>query len=491
MQAVAVGSVLLMSAIVIALAGALVPDPSDAPTLLARFLALAAAVSYFVGFAPPTLLRRTWQQPELRAFLERASSLPRLPDTGAALRALEEGSASALGASHASIGMWDTESGNLRYLRADGSIRETEADEFIGGRSFTSQRPIFSSDATRDDPTHAETYRRMGANAVLAAPITAGENRLGVLCVYAPRAPLFAEDDLHLLRLLADQAAVVLESRTLIDEAAGVRAREEATRLKDDFLSAAAHDLRTPLTILLGQAELLERRAGRDPSAPVDLARVERIAREARRLRTLVQDLLDASRVEEGRLVANVESVDLVAIGTDVCARHATEHGDCLLEAEGPLRGHFDHTRIVQMLDNLIENGRKYSRAGASVHVRIWREGDEARISVRDEGIGIGAADLPHIFDRFYRGANVDDRTYAGMGLGLFICRGIAEQHGGRIWAESAPHRGSTFHVALPVLPATAETDLKADELPAGQAPQTDATPAAGGGQREHPYAHG
>ena len=490
MQAVAAGSVLLMSAIVIALATVLVPTPGETALTLVRLMALAAGVAYFLGFAPPAILRRTWQQPELRAFLARASSLPRMPDTTGALRALEAGSASALGASHASIGLWNAETGKLHYLNREGTVTETGSEEFIGGQSFSTQQAIFAADATRKDPEHAEVYRSAGAEAVLAAPITAGENRLGVLTVYAARAPLFAEDDLHLLRLLADQAAVVLESRMLIDEAARVRAREEATRLKDDFLSAAAHDLRTPLTVLLGQAELLERRAARDPDAPADLARVERIAREARRLRTLVQDLLDASRVERGRLVADLQTMDLVEIATDVCARHATEHGDCLLQAEGPVRGQYDRTRIVQMLDNLIENARKYSRAGAPVSVRVWRESHEARIAVRDEGIGISAADVPHIFDRFYRGANVDDRRYAGMGLGLFICRGIAEQHGGRIWVESAPHRGSTFHVALPALSANAETEPEDEAAAVPRTTQPDVA-TAGGGQQEQPYAHG
>src|SRR5205085_12380280 len=107
---------------------------------------------------------------------------------------------------------------------------------------------------------------------------------------YAPRAPIFAEEDLSLLQLLADQAAVVLESRALIDEAARVQAREEVTRLKEDFLSAAAHDLKTPLTTLVAQTELLERKAMRAPNAPVDLAGLQKLKREAYRLKSLVLD---------------------------------------------------------------------------------------------------------------------------------------------------------------------------------------------------------
>jgi signal transduction histidine kinase len=123
------------------------------------------------------------------------------------------------------------------------------------------------------------------------------------------------------------------------------------------------------------------------------------------------------------------------------------------------------------MIDNLLENAGKYSPEGGEVRVRIHEEGASAWITITDPGIGIPAADLEHLFDRFHRGGNVDDRNFAGMGLGLFICRGIVEQHGGVIWATSpGPNRGSTFHVVLPiqvtasVLPQQASPD-RAEEI--------------------------
>src|SRR5262249_17914862 len=153
---------------------------------------------------------------------------------------------------------------------------------------------IFSANAPRDDPQHADIYRARDAMAILAAPITAGGKHLGVLAVFAPRAPIFAEEDLRLVQLLADQGAVLLESRALIDEAAQVQARGGATRLKDDFLSAAAHDLKTPLTALIATAQLLERRALRQPERPPDLDAIRRIVSGSNRLRSIVTELLDA-----------------------------------------------------------------------------------------------------------------------------------------------------------------------------------------------------
>jgi signal transduction histidine kinase len=235
-----------------------------------------------------------------------------------------------------------------------------------------------------------------------------------------------------------------------------VRAREEATRLKDDFLSAAAHDLKTPLTTLVARAQLLERRARHDPATPPDLPSIQLLVQEGLRLKRLVLELLDASRTEQGRLLSERTPVDLAALAREVCARHASELHGCDVDTADAVIGMYDPTRVEQLLDNLVENAIKYSPGGGAVRVRVWREADEARITVCDRGIGIPAADLPHIFERFYRAGNADDRRFVGMGLGLFICRGIVEQHGGRIWATSRPGQGSTFHIALPLVPAGA-----------------------------------
>jgi signal transduction histidine kinase len=312
----------------------------------------------------------------------------------------------------------------------------------------------------RENPADEALYRAYRVNSVLAVPITAGSRRLGVLGLYAARAPIFAEDDLTLAHLLADQAAVILESRALIDEAARVQAREEATRLKDDFLSAAAHDLKTPLTALVAQAQLMERRAKRDPAAPADRRGLERIVRDSQRLRYLVTELLDVGRVEQGKLLGKREEIDLVTLLRESCERVASPLHPCHVEGDPSVCGSFDPVRIAQLVDNLIENAIKYSPAGGEIRLCVWQENREAHLTVTDQGIGIPAGDMPQLFDRFHRGGNVDDRRFSGMGLGLYICRGIVEQHGGRLWATSpGPGQGSTFHVALPLTIPAAGSD--------------------------------
>jgi signal transduction histidine kinase len=451
MEAISLGSILIGTGILLAgLNGFARPEDRAVLQALEQLLFLGSGAAYYLGFAPPAILRRAWQEPELRAFLARAASLPRLPTTIDIVRELERGAANSTGTT-ARIGLWQEETAKLRFWEDDGTTVELEPGRHFAGRAFELQRPIFSTDPLRDNPDGAAGYRARGVGAVLAAPITAGERRLGVLTLSASRPPIFAVSDIELAGLLADQAAVILESRALIDHAARVRAREEATRLKEDFLSAAAPSLKTALTTVVAQAEFLERRAAREPSAPADIAGIKRVVRESKRLAGLVGDLLDATRLEQGKLVGEREPVDLATLAQEVCAHDASDPGLCQVDASAPVVGVYDRRRVEQLLQNLVENAKKYSPERTPIRIKVWQQDGEARVTVQDFGIGIPAADLPRIFERFSRASNVDDRRFHGMGLGLFICRGIVEEHGGRIWVESEVGKGSTFHVALPI----------------------------------------
>jgi signal transduction histidine kinase len=450
LYAVAAGAGLLGLVLMMAGVQAAEPGLGQAATVVSGLAGLGSGLAFFVGFATPAWLRRAWQEPELRRFLADAAALPRLPDTAAMVEALERSAAAACGVARASVGLWDADARALRFGLGD--VRgDVPTEQTLSGRVYAEQRPMMSLDPAGDFPAYADGYRRWGVGALMGAPITAGDKRLGVLAVDAPRAPLFADDDLRLVTMLANQAAVILESRALLDEAARVRAEAEMTRLKNDFLSSAAHDLKTPLTTLLGRAQLLERRIARAGDAPPVYAEDARqIASEAKRLSGFVVELLDAARVEGGGLLGRLEPVDLAALARQVAERHESPTHPCPVDAEQPLVGLFDATRVTQLLANLIENGVKYSPEGGTVRTTIRRDGERVEIAVSDEGIGVPAEDLPRLFEQFRRGTNVDDRHFAGLGLGLYICRGIVEQHGGRIWAERNAGVGSTFRVKLP-----------------------------------------
>ncbi len=452
LEAVAAGTLLLGLGILAAGFIPLLPvSLAGLPSGATQVLVLASAIAYFIGFAPPQVLRRAWQEPELRAFLRRAASLPRLPDTPSIVRALQDGAGSTLGA-RATIGLFDPETKTLRFQDPHGVLpSEIGQGEYLAWRVFETQQAEYFPDAARAHPALASAYRVRGVRSLLIAPISAADQRLGALEAYTDHQPVFSEDDLDLVQLLADQAAVILESRALIDEAARVRAHEEAARLKEDFISAAAHDLKTPLTTLVAQAQFLERRAETEPAAPADLPGLRRIVREAKRLSSLVLELLDASRLEQGKLVGEREPVDLVELARDIARRDSYQDRRIVVSADAPVVGSYDPRRIGQVLENLVENAVKYSPDEGEVSIAVAQRNGEAFVDVADLGIGIPAGDLPQIFDRFHRASNVDDRRFAGMGLGLFICKGIVEQHGGRIWVESRVGAGSTFHVVLPL----------------------------------------
>ena len=471
MAAVAVGAVTFIAAIVLVLLGALVG--SELTSLGGQLLALASALSFFLGFAPPGWIRRAWREPDLRQFLQRSIHLATLTDERKAMGDLQQAVADTFGATGAAIGVADPARRVLRYASNSGEWLDSPDDAFIGGRAFTEQRRVVTHDAAGEDPEHATTYQEAAANTVIAAPITIEDRRIGVLTVYASRSPIFIEDDMWLLELLADQTGVLLEARALNAEEASLQSREEAARLKEEFLSAAAHDLRTPLTVVLGQAELLERRTSRDPTAPADAAGIARIAREARRLRDLVSQLLDVQRLEKGAAPMELADADLFEIVSTVQERFR-DHGLDLraVAPAAPLVATVDRMRIEQVLDNLIENAIKYTTNGHLPEINVGWEGDEARIAVIDAGVGVPEAERERIFERFYRASNVETVTDTGMGLGLYICRRIVEAHGGRIWAEPTPGGGTTFVVTLPARPAVA---------PAGE-PSASAWPISAAG---------
>ncbi|MGN6810518.1 MAG: GAF domain-containing protein [Thermomicrobiales bacterium] len=238
-------------------------------------------------------------------------------------------------------------------------------------------------------------------------------------------------------------------------------------RAKDEFLATASHELKTPITTLGGYLELLGRQA-EQPAGP-DLARLNRYIVTARgelaRLLRLSEDLLEVARIEAGRLTLQLKLGDLAAT-----IRETVEHlgrqqngrlrGHRLLcQFEAPLTAVFDALRIGQVLNNLLENALKYSPAGTEIHIEAASTAGEAVVGVRDEGIGVPPEEREKLFQPFYRARNASDGSPEGLGLGLYISRGIIEGHGGRMWVESAPGGGSIFRVALPMLESRSPAD--------------------------------
>ncbi|MGH2583619.1 MAG: ATP-binding protein [Dehalococcoidia bacterium] len=234
---------------------------------------------------------------------------------------------------------------------------------------------------------------------------------------------------------------------------------KEVERLKDEFLSVASHELKTPLTPLLGLTQLMLRslERGRGPSPEQLATNLRSIHRQAMHMSELVNDLLDVSRLQQGRLDLHPQEFDLIALVADVLERFESlqterdrRHFRLQTEVQS-VTGSWDRPRIDQILTNLISNAVKYSPTDSEVTVRVDVLDGSVRLIVRDQGIGIPASEQARLFEPFYRASNASVRNYPGVGLGLHITRELIERHGGRISLESAEGEGSTFVVDLPL----------------------------------------
>ena len=238
---------------------------------------------------------------------------------------------------------------------------------------------------------------------------------------------------------------------------------QEAVRTRDEFLSIASHELKTPLTSLSLQIDQLRRklRGGHlDPSTP---ALLEAAKRQMVRLNDLIEQLLDVSRIATRRLTVHSDDADLAEIARDICERFRPQaeaaRSPLEVQADNPVPGRWDRLRIEQVLGNLLSNAIKYGR-GKPISVGVTAAEGMGRLAVHDEGIGIAHGDLSRIFGRFERA--VSSRHYGGLGLGLYIAHEVVEAHGGSILVQSEPGRGSTFTVLLPLQGAHAAPDATA-----------------------------
>ena len=287
--------------------------------------------------------------------------------------------------------------------------------------------------------------------AILAAPMIVEGAMRGALVAESARPDAYSEEDLRVLAAIADQAAVALEKARLQKEATETRALHRLNTLKTEFISTVSHELRSPLTPIVGFSELLAATVI-EPERVRDLA--DEIHRHAQRMQRLVDDLLDVSHMEAGQFQLAMTDMDLEPLldrTVHEFARQAQQHQILYQPPETlPLvRG--DPLRVRQVLDNLLTNAIKYSPDGGRIEVAAcWRD-DEVIVSVADQGIGLPPDKMGRLFEKFYRVDNTLAHRVRGSGLGLSIVKHIVDAHGGRVWVESELGLGSTFTFTLPV----------------------------------------
>jgi signal transduction histidine kinase len=238
-----------------------------------------------------------------------------------------------------------------------------------------------------------------------------------------------------------------------------VTALKEAEKLKDEFIGIAAHELRNPIAVLKGYAQMLltQPKRGRGPELnDWQVEALQSIDRSTTRLVELTEDLLDVTRLQGGGLELHPEPTDLVALTQRMVRRFqvtTTHHSICIVTALPYVVVSVDPGRIEQVLSNLIGNAIKYSPQGGPIEIAISEELDRqaVRLSIRDAGIGIPVSEQARIFRRFARASNSSNHGITGTGLGLYLCRELIERHDGRIWFESSEGHGSNFFMLLPL----------------------------------------
>jgi len=303
-------------------------------------------------------------------------------------------------------------------------------------------------ETTIDELKH-EITRRQRTEAALRQAHDALEER-----VHERTANLAAANE-ALRAEIAERKRVEEErARLLVREQQARLEAEAAVRLRDQFLSIASHELKTPLTTLLGNTQLLRRRVAREGGlSQRNQQALGAVEQQATRLKKLIEALLDISRIQNGQLTIARQWIDLDALAgrmvreiQPILHQHTIEFSS----AGAPLLIEGDELRLEQVLQNIIQNAVKYSPSGGMIGVRATKQNGHACVSVSDQGIGIPKESLGRLFERFYRAENAEAQHISGMGVGLYLVKEIVGLHGGAIEVSSAEGVGTTFTIRLP-----------------------------------------
>lgn len=286
-------------------------------------------------------------------------------------------------------------------------------------------------------------------------PLVSEGRVLGTMGLAFDKPFAFSQDDQTFILTLAQQCTQAIHRSLLYEAERKARAdAEAAVQIRDAFLSIAAHELKTPLTSMLGNVQLVQRRLRRNlHDVEQQWEMLEKVANQTKRLSEMIESLLDVSRLEQGQLSLVREPFDLGVLIkhiTEEIRPSAPQHTIKYIASKEPLIVAGDRLRLEQVFQNLLQNAIKYSPDGGSIIVRLEPGDGECCISVSDSGIGIPKDAIPNLSKRFYRASNAVGDKIGGVGLGLYVVKEIVSLHGGTINVESVEGQGSTFTVCIP-----------------------------------------
>jgi signal transduction histidine kinase/DNA-binding NarL/FixJ family response regulator len=328
----------------------------------------------------------------------------------------------------------------------EGAPHYFNAERAFGLPAFE-QRPVRRAADGSSGGFELPAIARLKFTSMLAVPMVAEGQSIGMLVALDKQGGFSAEDE-SFLALYASQAAIAVRNSQLFEHT------KTLDRLKSEFVAVVSHEIRTPLTSVKGAVELLaDPRYFPNNEQQTKLLTIAHA--NAERLLVLINDILDFSKLENAALPMSLERSAIAPVIEQAThnLRTLIEERDIRMEvtiASGLPDLYIDASRVAQVLTNLLSNAIKFSPPGGRVAIDVQAEGGEVRVSVADSGEGIAAEDLPKLFRKFTQVDSSATRKAGGTGLGLVICKGIVEQHGGRIWVESTAGEGSAFSFTLP-----------------------------------------
>jgi len=375
-----------------------------------------------------------------------------------------------------SLALCKAEYGWIRQFDPDGTSRTVAArrpDQAIAtalppldvrtgggllGRTYRERRTVHVADITEDQTVSKSVAMiRIGARTGLGVPLLRGDEVLAIIVLVRIDVRPFEQREIELVESFARQAAIAIENVRLFNEIQQKSAQlEVANRHKSEFLANMSHELRTPLNAIIGFSEvLLQRMFGELNEQQADY--LDDIVSSGRHLLSLINDILDLSKIEAGRMELEAAPFSLVAAlnnAVTLVRERAQSHGIKLALEVAPELDTVvaDERKLKQVVVNLLANAVKFTPDGGTVSIRAERDNGEVRLSVHDTGIGIAAEDQQRIFEEFQQASHQGERSREGTGLGLTLTKRMVELHGGTITVQSAPGKGSTFTVALPLM---------------------------------------
>jgi signal transduction histidine kinase len=346
----------------------------------------------------------------------------------------------AIGVSHTPTGKRQKELGLDRLLLAN------------GGRSvlvFLTRQPFLTGHADQDPEQLIGIIEGLGIRSIISVPLYVHGTLRGVLEATSLAPEVYSEYDLRFLEAVAGWVGTILHRAELIEQIRSEEKKEARRTTAEELVTIIAHDLRNYFTPLLGNLGMLRRRA-KEEKRTRDLENIGSIDNVLKHMNRMIDNLLDVARLEQGLFSIKKQPLELVGLVYECARAFDTATNPIIVQAPPELHLEADTSRIRQALENLLSNALKYSPEGAPVELIVNIEqdgtGNLARLAVVDKGPGIDPQILPRLFERFMTSARS-----SGLGMGLYLTKKIAQAHGGTVSAESAPGKGASFSLALPL----------------------------------------